>query len=82
MYKNVKYYANLIFNSDFCSQGVVRVPLLSEGQAILRTLVFGFQGTDNFAGISVGRTRCFEFLQETFLERRKSFNRHGFKNIT
>ena len=26
--------SNLIFNCDFCSQGVVGVPLLSEGQTI------------------------------------------------
>lgn len=30
-----EYFPNLIFNGDFGSQGVVSVPLLSEGQAVL-----------------------------------------------
>lgn len=66
------YFPDLIFNSDFCSQGVVSVPLLSEGQAIFSPLVLGFQVTRNFAGISVGGTSCFEFLQVTNL---KTFKR-------
>lgn len=47
-------FAHLIFNSDLSSQGVVSVPLLSEGQPILWSFVFGFQAACNFAGISVG----------------------------
>lgn len=30
----LEYFSNLIFNSDFGSQGVVSVPLFSEGQAV------------------------------------------------
>ena len=55
----------LIFNGDFCSQGVVSVPLLCEGQAVLRPLVFGFQGASHFAGVGVGGTGCFELLQRS-----------------
>lgn len=54
---------HLIFNGDFCSQGVVSVPLFGEGQAILWPFVLGFQGASNFAGVSVGGTGSFEFLQ-------------------
>lgn len=50
------WFTNLIFNSDFSSQGVVSVPFLSEGQAILWSFVFSFQAACNFAGISVGGT--------------------------
>lgn len=65
----VEYFPDLIFNSDFCSQGVVSVPLLSEGQAVFGPLVLSFQAACNFAGISVGVTRCFEFLQGAVLEK-------------
>lgn len=55
-YQMTDWFTNLIFNSDFSSQGVVSVPFLSEGQAILWSFVFSFQAACNFAGISVGGT--------------------------
>lgn len=64
-----EYFPNLIFNSDFCSQGVVSVPLLGEGQAVFWPLVFSFQAACYFAGVSVGGTSCFEFLQGTILKK-------------
>lgn len=61
-------FSNLIFNGDFCSQGVVSVPLFGESQAIFWPFVLGFQGTSNFASVSVGGTGSFEFLQGLMLE--------------
>lgn len=55
-YQMMDWFTNLIFNGDFSSQGVVGVPFLSEGQAILWSFVFSFQAACNFAGISVGGT--------------------------
>lgn len=50
---NVLLNPNLVFNGDLCSQGVVSVPLLCEGQAILGPLVFGFKATCHLAGVRV-----------------------------
>lgn len=52
----------LVFNCDLRSQSVVCVPLLCEGQAILRPLVLGLQVTVDFAGVCVRRAGGFEFL--------------------
>lgn len=64
-------FSNLIFNGDLSSQGVVGVPLFSEGQTVLRPFVFSFQAACDFAGVSVGGTRCFEFLHGSVLEDKK-----------
>lgn len=69
-----EYFPDLIINDDFCSQGVVSVPLLSEGQAVFWPLVFSFQAACNFAGISVGRTNRFEFLQGTIPDIHKQYS--------
>ena len=65
MFACFRLVTNLVFNCDFSSQGIISVPLLCEGQAILWPLVFGFQAPDHFAGVSVGRTSSFEFLLKT-----------------
>lgn len=59
----LKPHSDLVFNGDLCAQGVVSIPLLCEGQTILRPLVFGFQAAHHFAGVSVGRTRGLKFLK-------------------
>lgn len=58
----MKLHSDLVFNGDLCAQGVVSIPLLCEGQTILRPLVFGFQAAHHFAGVSVGGTRGLKFL--------------------
>lgn len=55
-------HSDLVFNGDLCAQGVVSIPLLREGQTILRPLVFGFQAAHHFTGVSVGGTRGLKFL--------------------
>lgn len=59
----LKLHSDLVFNGDLCAQGVVSIPLLCEGQTILRSLVFGFQAAHHFAGVSVGGTRGLKFLK-------------------
>lgn len=60
--KNVLLNPNLVFDGDLCSQGVVSVPLLCEGQAILWPLVFGFKATCHLAGVRVWGASRFELL--------------------
>jgi len=54
---------HLVLQGDHSPQGVVRVPLLGEGQAVLQPLVLGLQGTRYLAGLCVGRASTVELLQ-------------------
>lgn len=56
---------NLVFKGDLCPQGVVGVPLLCEGQSVLRPFVLGLKGASDLAGLSVGRACAGELLQMT-----------------
>ena len=46
---------------DGSCQLVVSGPFLGQSQAIVGTLVLGFQGSGDFAGLGVGRAAGFEF---------------------
>lgn len=58
---------HLVLDGDLGAQGVVGVPLLGEGQSVLRTLVLGLQGSGDLAGLGVGGAGAGELLQTATL---------------
>lgn len=57
---NMRHYressrgTHLVLQGDLGAQGVVGVPLLCEGEAVLGPLVLGLQGAGHLAGLRVG----------------------------
>lgn len=64
--------ADLILDDDLGAQSVVRVPLLDEGETMLRPFVLSLQRPSHFTGLTVGRACAGELLQitERYCQRR------------
>lgn len=54
---------DLVLQGDLGAQGIIGVPLLCEGQAVLRPLVLGLQGAGHLAGLGVGGAGAGKLLQ-------------------
>lgn len=62
-WKYAKMASHLVLQCDLSAQGIVSIPLLSEGQTMLCPFVLGLQGACHFAGLCVSRACAREFLE-------------------